>query len=297
MPQTTSFVSQDFELDLTSSSTFPATFGSTGNLGFAVAPTAPNPRFPTWMQAYGAGTVTVIWEDGTSETLTVSGGEVLPGTVKTITSMTVTRLRVGASALLPSAVPFAGGAWPSYTRAAILALSLPATSLTVYDTTNNIVTTNTGTPAAPIWSRVTGGPNVTASTAGGQSIPSAAPTVVTGWTASTNIGGAFNASTGVFTAPVAGFYEFEAQCQWAATATAVATEFRVALAVNGVVQEQGVNSTHTAASVVKQTPNIEMSVYLAAGALVTVSAFQNSGSAIVLTADATTNFFCAEYVQ
>ena len=27
------------------------------------------------------------------------------------------------------------------------------------------------------------------------------------------------------------------------------------------------------------------------------SAFQNSGSAIVLTADATTNFFCAEYVQ
>jgi hypothetical protein len=279
----------------------------TSGTGFVDATTwASQATFADWIQVIGAGSTVVTTEAGVgaatpyNRTITTDASEpmaVLHGPFSALVSSTAARVRMGVGA--PPALIGAGPIQPyqSLTRAQILALTLPATGLTIYDLTNNIVTTNTGTPASPVWSRQTGGPNVSATVAGGQSIPNNAATVMTGWTAAQNTGSAFVAATGVFTAPVAGFYEFEAGCQFTATASAAATEFRCSLNKNGTPVTSGVQTSHTAGSVVKQTCNVEFSLQLAAGDLITISAFQNNGSAITLTSDGTANFFAAELVQ
>lgn len=92
---------QDFIVELTSGSTYPATFGANGNAGVADATNA-NRRYPTWLQVVGAGTVTVVNEDGSSVPLVCGGGEVFYGTVKEITSSTATRVRLGTGQAPPS---------------------------------------------------------------------------------------------------------------------------------------------------------------------------------------------------
>lgn len=94
MPQDLNPPFLDWKTDLVSGSEYPATFGPGGNAGVADATNA-NRRYPTWMQVYGAGTVVVVNEDDSSSSLVFSGGEVLSGTFKEITSSGVERLRVG----------------------------------------------------------------------------------------------------------------------------------------------------------------------------------------------------------
>lgn len=94
MPQDISYPFHDWKTELTSGSTYPATFGAGGNAGVADATNA-SKRYPTWMQVVGAGTVVVVNEDGSTATLVCTGGEVFPGTIKSVTSSSVTRLRVG----------------------------------------------------------------------------------------------------------------------------------------------------------------------------------------------------------
>lgn len=85
---------KDFNVVLDSSSYYPATFGAGGNRGVEDGDDA-NERYPTWMQVEGAGTITYVNEDGTSTTRPCSGGEIIVGTVKSVTSMGATRLILG----------------------------------------------------------------------------------------------------------------------------------------------------------------------------------------------------------
>jgi hypothetical protein len=96
MPQEQAFMNRpkDYTVELTSGSTFPATFGATGNA-------STNPRYPTWVQVIGAGTNVIKWEDGSSSTLICTGGEVIPGTILQVTSMGSTQLRLGVGKVPP----------------------------------------------------------------------------------------------------------------------------------------------------------------------------------------------------
>jgi hypothetical protein len=58
-------------------------------------------------------------------------------------------------------------------------------------------------------------------------------TPVTGWTEVTDSATAFDPSTGVFTAPIAGFYQVAVCFQWAATAANLGAIFEVLINVNG----------------------------------------------------------------
>ena len=240
----------------------------------------------------GAGVYTV-WTSGVG-----AGARLLRMSIDALGRMALGTAAADASAILDLSQNAALGlGLPAATRATILALANPLAGLTLFDATNRMVVTNTGTPGAPIWSRVSGGPNIAAGTALAPSIPNNVSTVVAGWTAQTNTGANFVPATGIFTAPVLGFYEFESEIQFAAVATAVATELRIEIMVNGTVVRRGTVSSHTATSAVKQSPNVEISITLLAGDNLTMNAFQNSGGAVALTADATTNYFCGEIVQ
>lgn len=195
---------------------------------------------------------------------------------------------------------------PIATRVTITGLTNPLSGLTMLDATNKMVVVNLGSPLSPVWARVSGGPNVAAGNSNGQSIPNGVSTVVlggTGWSVQTNTGGNFNASSGVFTAPVPGFYEIEAALQFVAAASAVATEFRVEIVVTPLAGggpsaiRRGVATAHSATAAVKQSPNVEIGITLAAGDQVTINAFQNSGAPVALTPDATVNYTCFALVQ
>lgn len=94
MPQDLQAPFLDWKTELTSGSTYPATFGAGGNAGVASATNA-DKRYPTWLQAVGAGAVTIVNENGSSVTFNFTGGEILCGTFKSVTSSSVTYLRVG----------------------------------------------------------------------------------------------------------------------------------------------------------------------------------------------------------
>lgn len=87
----------DWKKELTSGSAYPATFGFGGNAGVLNATNA-SAILPNWIQVIGAGTVVVVNQDGTSATLTcTASSETFPGVIKSVTSMSATRVRVGFS--------------------------------------------------------------------------------------------------------------------------------------------------------------------------------------------------------
>ena len=54
---------------------------------------------PCWIEVVGSGTLAVTNEDGSTGTFTCVGGEKIAGVFRAITTCTVTRVRVGTSAL------------------------------------------------------------------------------------------------------------------------------------------------------------------------------------------------------
>lgn len=69
-----------------------------------------------WLQARGAGTVTVTCEDGTASTLTIAAGQSIPGPFRACSAMTASAVRFGRGEL-----PSAGAAGALYVAAADLA--------------------------------------------------------------------------------------------------------------------------------------------------------------------------------
>lgn len=130
---------------------------------------------------------------------------------------------------------------------------------------------------------------VKAGTTNAQSIPNNAFTAITTYTTTQNQGANFVASTGVYTAPVAGDYDVRAGLRFTSAAGVVGTQIIIAVFVNGVeVYQSGSVSQSTS------TDSIGASgawiVTCAANDLITIRAFQNSGLAMTLDGTAPPNF-------
>ncbi len=184
-----------------------------------------------------------------------------------------------------------GMGMPVVPDATLLAIANPLAGLTAFGSTSKTIRANVGTAGVPDWRKVAGGALVFATCANAQSIvDNAAAAAVTTWTEVTDTASAFNATTGVFTAPIAGFYQFSVGIEFAAAAATLAAAFRIGVFIGGVVSVQGAYANPVAALSTKRQVQVTYMVQLAAGALVDFRAFQNSGGNIALSTDATTNY-------
>lgn len=128
-------------------------------------------------------------------------------------------------------------------------------------------------------------------TTNAQSIPSATDTTVTTWTkVFDRVNANFNASTGVFTAPVAGVYQVSAQLGFAANTGAISTIGRVAISANGVQVATATFIRQTATSTGMVTGCATAIVSLTAGQTITIIARQNTGGAVALDGGAGDNY-------
>lgn len=122
------------------------------------------------------------------------------------------------------------------------------------------------------------------------SIPNNAPTVITGYTIGAQVGSNFVASTGVYTAPVAGWYDVRAGLRSAATAVVANTQIQLLPTVNGSgVSQAGAIYPAASAATFLITQGAWL-VKMNAGDLLTMRAFQNSGAAVALDAGGSDNF-------
>jgi hypothetical protein len=132
--------------------------------------------------------------------------------------------------------------------------------------------------------------------ASGQSIPNAATTTVTNWTKLFDrVNANFNAATGVFTAPVTGYYRVSATCQFVATTGAVSNQLGWVVTANGVVVAQSPYLIEAAGSTPRAV-SVNTIVSLAAGQTLTLGIYQNTGAALALSNTAANNWIAINRV-
>lgn len=127
-------------------------------------------------------------------------------------------------------------------------------------------------------------------TTNAQSLTSGADTVITNWTkVFDRVNANFVASTGVYTAPVTGFYYVSAGLTLATATTVASDRFQISIAVNGVDVLQGFTSEQ-AATTVALYAGISGLVQVTAGQTITIKAMQNNGISQSLNPTAINNF-------
>lgn len=132
---------------------------------------------------------------------------------------------------------------------------------------------------------------VDASNTSAQSIPNNSATTITGWTATSNIGGAFVAATGIYTTPAAGKLRVTANTAYVACVNPPLNgEWRLSLNVAAAIVRTQKMICQVAAAAITASVGLACSVQVTSGQTVVLQAFQNSGAAVLLTATAVENF-------
>lgn len=179
---------------------------------------------------------------------------------------------------------------PQVPAATLLAIPSPLAGLTAFDSTNSIVRVNVGSPGTPNYRKAAGGPLVRATNTSGQSIPATTSTTVTGWTSVTNQGAAFVPSTGIFTAPVAGFYSMDFGSQFVAGTTILNGAYRASLFQNAsIVKTREVTAQVAAISAVFSPSLSSAGIQMAAGDTMAFQTYQGTAGSLALSANAPDN--------
>jgi hypothetical protein len=114
---------------------------------------------------------------------------------------------------------------------------------------------------------------VLATNSSGQSLPNDTSTTITGWTKERDTHNAFNASTGVFTAPVAGLYEFSVIVTLNSASNNAGAELGLYLGSYGSIAE---TFTHAAGTYLLSVTG-SRTIYLNAGQTASIGVYHNLG--------------------
>lgn len=188
---------------------------------------------------------------------------------------------LGANNSAATGIPVFAAGVATVTAATGTGAPVRATSPTLVTPTLGVATATSLTAATLT---ATGAARVLATNTSGQSIPNGGSTTITGWTTTFDANSNFNAATGVFTAPLAGFYLVTAQIGFNGT-MAVGTSIIVPIQANGVPRASG-SLIVSNATVTINFVQASALVQLAVGQTITLQAFQNSGGAVPLTTGA-----------
>jgi hypothetical protein len=127
-------------------------------------------------------------------------------------------------------------------------------------------------------------------TTNAQSFTSGSAATVTTWTkVFDRVNANFNASTGVFTAPVTGMYYVSCALDFSANTGAIGTRGQVNIVANGVTVAVGAYTRQTTTST-EMTPQASALINLTAGQTLVIQGVQNTGGAVTLNGAATFNY-------
>jgi hypothetical protein len=131
-----------------------------------------------------------------------------------------------------------------------------------------------------------------------QSIPASTSTVITGWTAvQDNSNGAMNFSTGVFTAPYAGWYAVAGVFRTASAAFAAANQIVGNIVINGTTEMSSYVVVETSATANWGSAPVSGVFYLTAGQTISFAALQTSSAAVNLVSSMNGNVFSVAFVS
>lgn len=218
--------------------------------------------------------------------LDVSGGLAVTTGTTTVSGSLVATGSVGGAGFTSLLSPYAPLASPALTGAPTAPTATAATNSTQIATTAfaNTAVTGGGNSGSFTTLNASGNDALLYTNASGQSIANNTLVTVTTWTKTADrVNANFNASTGIFTAPAAGWYQISGQLTYSAAAGVVNAQYSAAILANGTVVAEGAGFQQSASTALVSVP-FSATVPLSAGQTLQVQAFQTSGVARTLSA-------------